>query len=272
MTGRTETRPRYLGAVAAIALLVAACGGPGGEAPPADGDFGFPPMERVTRGAALERTAPRWEDLASTGGAGPAALDLAVAPGAIQWRVRWTCDAGTLQISAAGDESELLTDSVCPGRGEAFSIQTGRLQLAVEATGPWTATVQQQVDTPIDEPPLREMTSSPVVAQGSFYEIDQRGEGTVRLYRLRGGGGALRFEDFRVTTNTDLFVWLSEAELPQTSAEAFTAPHVQIAELKSTAGPQNYLVPPEVPLERVRSVVIWCEPVQVAYIAAGLAR
>ncbi|HWB72913.1 MAG TPA: DM13 domain-containing protein, partial [Egibacteraceae bacterium] len=225
-----------------------------------------------TRGAALERTAPRWEDLARTGGAEPATLDLAVAPGAIQWRVRWTCNAGTLQLSAAGDESELLTDSTCPGQGEAFSIQTGRLQLAVEATGPWTVTVQQQVDTPINEPPLPDMASSPVVAQGSFYEIDKPGEGIARLYALPDGGAALRFEDFSVSTNTDLFVWLSEAERPQTSAEAFRAPHVQIAELKSTVGPQNYLVPLDLPLERVRSVVIWCEPVQVAYIAAGLAR
>ncbi len=265
-------RSRHVASVLMIALLFASCAGGGRDVPPPGDDFGFPPLEEVTRGAALDRTAPRWENLTSAGGAGPTTLDLAVAPGALQWRVLWTCDAGSLRLSATGAQSELLTDHLCPGRGEAFSIQTGPLQLAVEATGPWTATVQQQVDTPISEPPLQEMASSPVVAEGSFYEIDQRGKGTVRLYRLPNGRGALRFEDFWVSTNTDLFVWLSEAERPQTSAEAFTAPHVEIAELKSTAGSQNYLVPADLPLERVRSVVIWCQPIQVAYIAAELER
>jgi hypothetical protein len=35
-------------------------------------------------------------------------------------------------------------------------------------------------------------------------------------------------------------------------------------------GNQNYEVPPDVPTERIRSIVIWCEPVSVAYIAAPL--
>lgn len=47
-------------------------------------------------------------------------------------------------------------------------------------------------------------------------------------------------------------------------------PKVSIGNLKSTVGNQNYEVPPDVPTERIRSIVIWCEPVSVAYIAAPL--
>jgi hypothetical protein len=73
-----------------------------------------------------------------------------------------------------------------------------------------------------------------------------------------------------VAQNTDLFVWLSEARQPRTSAEAVGAGRVSVGNLKSTLGNQNYEVPPDVPTERIRSVVIWCEPVAIAYSAAIL--
>ena len=71
--------------------------------------------------------------------------------------------------------------------------------------------------------------------------------------------------------NTDLFVWLSEAAAPKTSADAVGAPKVDIGNLKSTLGNQNYEVPADLPTERIHSIVIWCEPVHVAYSGAVLA-
>ena len=47
-------------------------------------------------------------------------------------------------------------------------------------------------------------------------------------------------------------------------------PKVSIGNLKSTLGDQNYEVPSELPTDRIRSIVIWFEPVSVAYIAAPL--
>ena len=52
--------------------------------------------------------------------------------------------------------------------------------------------------------------------------------------------------------------------------EALESDHRQIAELTATAGPQNYLLPEDVDSSRIRSVVIWCEPVRTAYAAATL--
>ncbi len=50
------------------------------------------------------------------------------------------------------------------------------------------------------------------------------------------------------------------------------APHREFALLKSTLGDQNYLLPRNVDIENVRSIVIWCEPVSIVYTAASLRR
>jgi len=81
----------------------------------------------------------------------------------------------------------------------------------------------------------------------------------------------MRFEDFDVSQNTDLFVWLSEAPAPKTSAEVVAAPHQVLGDLKSTIGTQNYVLPADLPPDRIRSIVIWCQPVAIAYAAASLA-
>ena len=64
--------------------------------------------------------------------------------------------------------------------------------------------------------------------------------GSARVYKLADGRRIVRFEDFEVSTNTDLFVWLSEAVTPRPTVEAQAAPRVSIGNLKSTLGSQNY--------------------------------
>ena len=164
-----------------------------------------------------------------------------------------------------------VVDAGCPKQGEAFSIQTGRVRFSVQTPGPWRAIVDQQVDTPLDEPLPPDVASAPVVAQGSFYKVERDGKGTARIHRLPDGRRVLRLEGFEVSHNTDLFVWLSEARRPATSAEAVNAGKVSIGNLRSTLGNQNYEIPASVPTERIRSIVIWCEPISVAYTAAALA-
>lgn len=196
-----------------------------------------------------------------------------IAPGAIQWRVHWACDSGRLRIETrpAPPKPGALVDEACRQDGKAFSIQTGELRLAVQSPGHWSATVEQQVDTPINEPPLAGMESAPVLAQGSFYPVEKPGKGTVRLFQLPDGRRALRFsEDFEVFNNTDLVIWLSQVARPTTSAQAVENLHVELAPLKSTRGPQNYVIPPEIPTGSIRSVVLWCVPVPSVYIAAAL--
>jgi len=258
-------------------LLAAGCGGSGGdEEPQARANFPStfvtgPPV--LTEGHA-EKAAPRWEELRTFTGTG--ALDTAtfdVAPGAIQWRAKWECRAGALRISTNPPPAKPgpLVDSSCPGKGQGFSIQTGQLRLGVQASGPWSVTVEQQVDTPINEPPLPGMVGAPVLAKGPFQNIEKQGKGTVTLYQLPNGERALRFsEDFQVFNDPDLAVWVSEVANPHSSAEIVEAPHVQLARLKATRGPQNYLIPPDLPTSKIRSVALYCIPVPSIYIAAPL--
>ena len=217
------------------------------------------------------RVAARWERVAHFTGTGrQRTAGFSIAAHAIQWRVTATCSGGRLRLGVDGDPAP-LAEPTCPGKAFGFSIREGPALLAVDADGGWEVVVDQQVETPASEARLAGMSGDALVADGDFYRIDQDGNGTAQLWRLPDKRWALRFEPFFVTANTDLFVWVSEAEAPRTSKEALESDHRQIAELTATAGSQNYLLPEDLDERRIRSVVIWCEPVRTAYAAATLA-
>ena len=146
------------------------------------------------------------------------------------------------------------------------------MQLTVTTTKRWRVVVEQQVDTALREPLLPAMRSSKakVIARASLYSIERASSGKALLYRLPNDRLALRMEDFKTSSNTDLFVWLSEARRPRTTKQASRAEHQTIRALKSTVGTQNYLLPRNLDVGSIRSVVIWCEPVQIAYAGASL--
>lgn len=218
------------------------------------------------------RAAARWETVATFTGSGADETDaFAILPDAIQWRVRFTCEGEgtyTLTTTPAPRREGPIGEGPCPGE-DAFAIHTGEIRLGVEANGPWTAIVDQQVDAPLDEAPLDAMATATVTSEGSFYDLDMTGTGTARLYEAPDGARYLRLEGFETAANTDLFVWLTDAASPEDSATAFAAERFVLANLKSTVGNQNYEIPPEVAFD-IGSVVIWCEPVAIAYTAASL--
>ena len=259
-----------------MAVLMAACGGDGPDSQVGRGGTG----PTTTASAITDTTpprphaAPRWETVATFSGGAPQVVpELSILPGAIQWRVRWSCESGDLSISTTPPPRRPgpIVDSPCPKSGEAFSIHTGLVRLDVDASGPWKAIIDQQVDIPLDEPPPPDVAGAQVAGEGAFYDVEKSGKGNARLFRLDDGRRILRFEDCEVSNNTDLFVWLTDAAEPRTSAEAVKAQRVVLGNLKSTLGNQNYEVPADVPPERMRSVVIWCEPVAIVYSAARLA-
>jgi len=195
-----------------------------------------------------------------------------ILPGAIQWRARYSCAIGSLKVTTdpAPRRPAPLVDTTCPKEDQGFSIVTGSVTLAVEASGTWKLVIDQQLETPIDESPLPAMATAAVTAQGSFYGIEKQAKGAARLYRLGDGSYALRLEDFEVNQNTDLFLWLDAAPQPKTSKDAASAEYWVLGNLKSTLGNQNYAIPSDVPIARIRSVVVWCQPVAIAYGAAAL--
>ena len=270
---------RFVALAVVAGLGLAGCGAEN-EAPKATstmaaGPAGTTAPSATTLAPDSPRAAPRWETVSTFSGTGSFRTpEFEVLADAIQWRVRWTCEVGRLRIVTVPPPRKAgpVVDAGCPGGADAYSIQTGRTHLMIEAAGPWKAIVDQQLEHPLEEPPPPELATARLVAQGTFHRVEKEGKGSARVYELAGGRRVLRFENFEVSANTDLFVWLSEAVAPRTTVEAQAAPRVSIGNLKSTLGDQNYEVPSDLPGDRISSIVIWCEPVSVAYIAAPLER
>jgi hypothetical protein len=265
------------GAALLCALLLTATGcGSSDSTPSSSADpFSVVPTQPADSTIARRRAAPRWERVATFTGSGPATKAFTIARGAIQWRARWRCDSGTLRLSASSRAvRRSLEAAPCPRRGESSGFRSGRLELGVDTPGRWRLVLEQQVDTALREPALAAMRSpaAHVLAHGRFYDIERFGRGTAALYRLPGGRLALRLTEFVTSANTDLFVWLDRAARPRTTVQAKRAGHRVLAPLKSTLGEQNYLLPAGTTAADIDSIVIWCEPVQIAYTAAALRR
>lgn len=276
MSAAAGRRRRAAVLAAAIAATLATTGCGDSDEPTAQADpFRAIPEDTVV--APADKAAPRWEPAARFSGSGAATKTVNIAEGAIQWRARWRCENSgrfAITIAPAPRSGSARAGGECPGRGEHAWVTSGRRELRVAASGPWRIEVEQEVDTALHEPPLDAMKApdAKVLARGDFYEIDRRGSGSASLYRLPGGRLALRMEDFTTEANTDLFVWLSEARRPRNTRAVFRAPHIEVGGLKSTLGDQNYMLPRDLDTSKIRSIVIWCEPVQNAYTAAPLAR
>ncbi|HUR23055.1 MAG TPA: DM13 domain-containing protein [Acidimicrobiales bacterium] len=218
------------------------------------------------------RSQPWWQEVRTLDGAGTtSAPTFTVADGAVQWRVRWTCDSGRLQVRSP-KQSRPLVDGACAAGGVGYGAGSGPISLQVTADGPWHLQVAQQLDTPLVEPPLPAMTApgASKVAGGAFYDIDKTATGRVTLYRQADGGYSFRLEDFFVSPTADLELRLSGVETPKSSEEFMRSPSELVVRMDVTAGSLNYPVPAGVDPTRFRSVVVWCAPISSAYAAATL--
>jgi len=266
---------RAVATLALYALLGAACGGTD-EPQKSNQD----PFDEIPHASAVNdpRTgaAPRWEKVETLHGTGASTARFTIVENAIQWRATWRCTSKgriSLALEPAPQEGNPIAEGRCPDIGSGFAIETGEVTLRVEADVPWRVVIEEQVDTALEEPPLPAMSAagSKELAQGKFYGIERGGNGTATLYRLANGRLALRMEGFKTSANTGLFVWVSDARRPRNTKQAFRSEHVSISNLKSTLGDQNYLLPRSLDAAGVRSIVIWCEPIRIAYAAASLA-
>jgi hypothetical protein len=247
-----------------------------------------PAVSRVAEGpagpvapqATLVRSQPWWQDVATFDGPGAGTTTgFTIDEGSLQWRVRGTCESGRLVVSLP-DRPQPLLDVDCTGGATAdtatdfgYSTTVGEKTLQVAADGPWQLRVEQQVDVPLLEPPLPSMSApgTTAVRTGSFYRMDQTGQGTATFYRLPDGSHTLRLDDdFFVSANVELQVTLSPLEAPRTTPEFMASPWVVAAPLDITAGALNFTLPPGVDPTAYGSVVIWCPLINSAYAAATL--
>jgi hypothetical protein len=174
--------------------------------------------------------------------------------------------------SAPAQGNATVVRSNCPGSGTGYGVDTGAVTLQVQATGRWQLRVDEEVNSPLNEPPLTAMSASgsAVLFSGSFYGIDKQAQGRFRLYQLANGGYALRFQDFYVTPNTDLEIRLSTAPRLRTTSDYLRSSSAFVAALPITAGSMNFVVPVGVNPHVYQSVVIWCQRQVSAYAAAPL--
>ncbi len=218
------------------------------------------------------RSQPWWQGVTKLEGVGPMTTpSFTIAGEAVQWRARWSCGTGRLVVRAP-DRPRPLIDGGCPGPDLAYATKPGAMSLRVEADGPWRLEVEQQVDVPLNEPPLPAMTApgAVAVATGSFYRIDQVGTGMVTVYRLADGTYALRLDDFFVTANSDLEIQFSPLPAPTSTEQVSKARSRTVSALDVTAGSLNFKVPPGLDPTQHKSVVIWCDRLFSAYAAATL--
>ncbi len=216
------------------------------------------------------RSQPWWQDVGTLSGSGSRTVPRpAVGAGAIQWRMKWSCETGRFAVA---DGAKRLIDAACPAAKTKELVAKPSGPLSITADGPWRMGVEQQVDVPLNEPPLAAMRAAGTreVATGRFYRMDQVGRGKITFYRLPDGRRAVRLDDFYVTPNVDLEIRLTSLRRPRTTAQYLKSRSILVAPLDVTTGSMNFIVPRGVDPADYRSVVIWCENVISAYAAATL--
>lgn len=244
----------------------------GDRADPSDEESAFTPISRGGTQRVERHAQPRWEQVARFAGNGSAERSFAIAPRAIQWRADWSCTSGSFRaaVGRPAQDGRTLATSSCPDVGVESSVGKGSGRLQVQATGAWQVSVKQQIDTALEEPPLAGMTDASRLARGRFHPVQKHGEGTVSLHRLPNGRLALRFEDFYTSASPGLRLWLSRDSDVKSTLEARQAKVLDAGAIRSTLGSYNQMLPADVDASEVRSIVIWCPTVLIAFSAAPI--
>ena len=137
-----------------------------------------------------------------------------------------------------------------------------------------TAAMEQAMAEPtraMDEGmPSDDMATMTIVAQGKFYNVVHEGMGNATLYQLADGSTVLRFENFEVLNGPELHVYLAPVDPVPNSIGVEIPGSADLGLLKGNVGNQNYTLPTGLDLTQFKSVVIWCQPFRVPFIAAPL--
>lgn len=123
-------------------------------------------------------------------------------------------------------------------------------------------------------PPIESET---LLQTGSFYPVVHAGSGTVKIVQKPGGKRVVRLENFTTDNGPVVYVWLSTAVQPKTSAAVSTnvGDYEQIGDVipAGTSYPivsQDFEIPDAVNLSSFKSVVIWCVKFKVNFASAAL--
>ena len=176
----------------------------------------------------------------------------------------------TAQATESMEESDstpMAEETAAPSMEAEAPLDPTTMAEATQAMEDAMAEPTKAMDEPMPEDDPAEMT---VLFQGSFYNIAHEGMGTATIYQLADGSRILRFEGFEVLNGPDLHVYLApQNPVPNTIGVELEG-SVDLGELKGNIGDQNYEIPADLDLNAFGSVVIWCQPFRVPFIAAPL--
>src|SRR5712692_5603760 len=140
--------------------------------------------------------------------------------------------------------------------------------IAKEPPAMQTAVADKTTHAMNETMPANAGSSPTLVAQGDFYNVVHEGKGKAEIFKLPDGSNLLRFEDFQVLNGPDLHVYLVPDEKINPDIGKDIPGYVDLGKLKGNQGSQNYNIPANVDVSKFRSVVIWCQPFRVPFIAA----
>jgi hypothetical protein len=142
-----------------------------------------------------------------------------------------------------------------------------------------TRTPRPATATPTGEPPTPtaervqvfiDDSTALLISASEFYAVAHEGRGQANLYLTENGSMVLSLVDFEVEDGPDLHVYLT-SEDPVTNREGEGLKNsIDLGELLSFYGDQSYALPDGADIEQYHSVVIWCVPYLVPFIAADI--
>lgn len=115
-----------------------------------------------------------------------------------------------------------------------------------------------------------DLSVATLVARGEFYSVAHSGSGEAYLHEVDGELVLSLSSDFQVEDGPDLHVYLSTDDPVSNESGEDLAGALDLGELIALEGEQTYALPEGLQLDDYGSVVIWCVPFEVPFIAAPI--
>lgn len=149
---------------------------------------------------------------------------------------------------------------------------TAQAATATPTAEPTADPVVQEMLADLDVEDLGPGIDPHIIRAGDFTTIDSmhQASGTASIYRISELQQVLRLDPFEVTNGPDLVVILSQQEAPRTSSETMLPEHLELGDLKSPSGAQNYPIPEGTTISQYKSVVIYSMSLNIVYSSAPL--
>lgn len=154
--------------------------------------------------------------------------------------------------------------------GLAYSVFPTIAVMPSRTPRPATATPLPTQTAQANLVPFTQSSASLLLFEGEFYDVAHEGSGAAKIYLLEDGSLVLNLETFAVEEGPELHVYIATQNPIKNSEGVALNGAIDLGPLQKTTGEQMYILPAGLDLTQYSSVVIWCEPYLVPFIAASL--